>query len=189
MRELPFTKIVNELATPSRDDWQHIYRHLYRIAAGIASGETHFREGPTEVVNEALVRLLGNGGKWDCRAHFLASFRRAIDQILIDQSRRREVRNRHAEPVGKHSHQITRPIGMPSEQENQEQFQHFHSAITKLISIDERAADSFLLKEIFGFSTAAIANKKNVEDRTIRNDIVRAKTFLSEKMRDFHELE
>jgi len=187
MSELPFTKVVNHQEATNTDDWQHIYRHLYRIASGIAAGETHFREGPTEVVNEALVRLLGKGGRWDSRAHFLASFRRAIDQILIDQSRRREVRNRHADQVARHAEQTSSHIPKNSAQENTEQFHQFHTAITELMGVDERAAESFLLKEIFGFSTMAIANEKNKIDRTIRNDLTRARAFLQAKMSTFNE--
>jgi RNA polymerase sigma factor (TIGR02999 family) len=49
---------------------------------------------PTALVNEGLLKLLGQVGQFESRAHFFGSAARAMRQVLVDAARRRQADKR-----------------------------------------------------------------------------------------------
>jgi RNA polymerase sigma factor (TIGR02999 family) len=67
-----------------------VYDELRRLAAHKMANEVAGQTlQPTALVHEAWLRLVGNGQKWDGRAHFFAAAAEAMRRILIDRARRR----------------------------------------------------------------------------------------------------
>lgn len=69
-----------------------VYTELRSIAAGRLRGETgNELMGPTALVNEAYLRLVGGkvAGKWVNRRHFFAAASETMRRILVDQARQR----------------------------------------------------------------------------------------------------
>jgi RNA polymerase sigma factor (TIGR02999 family) len=66
-----------------------LYAELRRMAAGLMARERGATLQPTALVHEAYLRLLGGGGAWQGRAHFLGAAARAMRRILIERARGR----------------------------------------------------------------------------------------------------
>ncbi|MCB9855374.1 MAG: RNA polymerase subunit sigma [Phycisphaerales bacterium] len=71
--------------------WALIYEELHRMAAGrLASNPGDRTLQPTALVNEAYLRLMGNGKvPFQNRRHFFVAAARAMHQIIVDDVRRR----------------------------------------------------------------------------------------------------
>src|SRR5215831_1798868 len=79
-----------------------IYQELRRLAARHLRGAPGYTYGPTALVSEAYVRLVGAAAlDLHDRAHFFAIASRSMRQILVDHARRRlaDKRGRGARPV------------------------------------------------------------------------------------------
>src|SRR5580700_2046216 len=67
-----------------------VYTELRSIAAGRLRDESHNPlMGPTALVNEAYIRLVGRKGpiEWANRRHFFAAASETMRRILVDQAR------------------------------------------------------------------------------------------------------
>lgn len=74
-----------------------VYTELRAIAAAQVRGESHNPlMGPTALVNEAYLRLVGGKAAphWANRRHFFAAASETMRRILVDQSRQRLARKR-----------------------------------------------------------------------------------------------
>lgn len=94
------TSLVNVLGRTADNEREALIPRVYEVLRTIArSRAAQGRSGSvpaTELVHEAYVKLFGNGPvEWDSRAHFFGAAARAMQQVLIDLSRREEVRGRH----------------------------------------------------------------------------------------------
>ncbi|MBL9000284.1 MAG: RNA polymerase subunit sigma [Phycisphaerae bacterium] len=94
------TSLVNTLGQTADSEREALVPRVYDVLRTIArSRAAHGRASgvpATELVHEAYVKLFGNGPvEWDSRAHFFGAAARAMQQVLIDLSRREEVRSRH----------------------------------------------------------------------------------------------
>ena len=67
-----------------------VYHELRHMAAGLLSGNPRgVTLQATALVNEALMKLLGQSPSWENRSHFFGVAARAMRQILVDYARRR----------------------------------------------------------------------------------------------------
>ena len=72
-----------------------VYAELHRAARRCLRKEWHGRRlQPTELLNEAVVRLLGDDFQGESRKHFVVSAVRAMRRVLVDQARRRQAGKR-----------------------------------------------------------------------------------------------
>ncbi len=95
------TRLVNTLGKTADSEREALVPRVYDVLRQIAQGWAgHGRAGgvpATELVQEAYVKLFGKGPvEWESRAHFFGAAARAMQQILVDLSRREDVRRRHA---------------------------------------------------------------------------------------------
>ena len=80
-----------------------LYAELRRMAAGLMARERGATLQPTALVHEAYLRLLGDGGAWQGRAHFLGAAARAMRRILIERARGRGRLKRRRGPRAGHA--------------------------------------------------------------------------------------
>ena len=69
---------------------ESIHRELHAMAANKMAGEasSHTLQA-TALVNEAYLRLAGNGQSWENRRYFFGAASEAMRRILVDAARRR----------------------------------------------------------------------------------------------------
>lgn len=98
MSELPVSSSLTELLQAWRSGQDRARDRLFELAYAhlrqMASERLDSFRGPaclspTELVHEAVLRVLGSGGSWQDRAHFCASMSLTMRAVLIDQARAR----------------------------------------------------------------------------------------------------
>lgn len=72
------------------------YDDIRRIARGIVGRGGPMQLDPTELANEAAIRLMVSSGVFETRGHMLATAARALRQTLIDELRKASAAKRMA---------------------------------------------------------------------------------------------
>ncbi|NCF93989.1 MAG: RNA polymerase subunit sigma, partial [Verrucomicrobiaceae bacterium] len=74
---------------------ENIYSELHAMASNKMAGEAsaHTLQA-TALVNEAYLRLAGNGQTWENRLHFFGAASEAMRRVLVDAARRRTAAKR-----------------------------------------------------------------------------------------------
>jgi len=128
----------------------------------------------TELVNDALLRLLGATPDWQDRAHFLAVASRAMRQILVDYARQRRAQKRGAE-------QIRLSLDRPEVnfiRAGSERVLVLDAALTKLATFDQRKSRILEMRFFGGMPLGEIAKALKVSEPTIKRDMRMAKAWL-----------
>ena len=71
-----------------------VYKDLRRVAGARLRDQARHILSPTDVVNEAFVRLLGQEARWVNRVHFFFVAAKMIRRVLVDHARARHARKR-----------------------------------------------------------------------------------------------
>ena len=151
-----------------------VQSELRRGAAALLRRE---REGHsiqvTELVNDALLRLLGVSPEWQDRAHFMAIASRAMRQILVDRARRRQAQRR-----GGGWQQTT--LGDPASPQpvSPDELIALDDALARLGAIDPRLHDVVQYRYFGGLNDAEVAAALGVTERTVQRDWKRARAIL-----------
>jgi RNA polymerase sigma factor (TIGR02999 family) len=171
-----------------------VYDELRRLAAvqmhNEAPGHTL---GPTALVHEAYLRLVGAGknsgpslaGAADSeirfanRRHFFAAAAEAMRRILIDQARRKRSRKRGGELV-RHDVEAL-DLALP---EPREDLVALDEALQKLAQADPQAAELVQLRFFAGFALVDAAEVLGVSPRTAHRLWAYARAFLHREMHD-----
>ncbi|MEZ5064143.1 MAG: ECF-type sigma factor [bacterium] len=168
----------------NRDDWESLFEIVYadlrRIARAHLRGRQTGTLGTTAVVNEAYLRLAGpNAGPWQDRAHFLAVASRAMRQILVDNARRKLALRRGggASAVELQDHHA-------AEAPDVEEILGLDEALTQLATLSERLAKVVELRFFGDLSVEETAEVLGVNERTVRRDWRKARSFLHERLRE-----
>ena len=151
-----------------------VQSELRRSAAALLRRE---REGHsiqvTELVNDALLRLLGASPQWQDRAHFLAIASRAMRQILVDRARRRLAQRR-----GGGWQQTTLGDAASPQPVSPDELIALDDALARLFAIDPRLHDVVQYRYFGGLNDAEVAAALNVTERTVQRDWKRARAIL-----------
>ncbi len=171
---------IEDRFDPRTDTSETLYLQLRRIA------EARFRKLPvdeavqaTDVLHEVWSRLAAR--PWNDRQHFVATFARGAQHILVDIARRtrrrRERERRHAElrldrDVSAATWQD--PVGHP------EEFLLLHEAIEALRRESSAAADQLLTHLLLDVSvrTIAEASEPPVSVRTVQRNLAAARLWI-----------
>lgn len=151
-------------------------RELHRLAAGYLRRE---RPGhtlqPTALVNEAFVRLLGQGSQvdWESRAHFLAITARHMRQILVDYARKHGAGKRGAGVT-----LISLDDAPACSKPPSADILALDEALEKLAALDPRKARAMELKYFGGLEMAEIAAVLNISVKTVEKDVRMAGAWL-----------
>lgn len=106
LAHVTFNDHMNDVTRILNDDQPNVtdrllpllYDDLKRLASARMQGEAAALSiGPTGLVHEAWLRLVGNEASWESRSHFFAAAAEAMRRILIDRARGRNAQKRGGE--------------------------------------------------------------------------------------------
>jgi RNA polymerase sigma-70 factor, ECF subfamily len=153
-----------------------VERELRRLAASYLRRE---RPGhtlqPTALVNEAFLRLMGQGDRvdWESRSHFIAIAARHMRQILVDHARRRRAGKRGAGAT------VIPLDNVPASTDPRSvDLLALDEALEKLAEADPRKARAMELKFFGGLEMAEIAAVLNLSVKTVEKDVRMAGAWL-----------
>lgn len=151
-------------------------RELRRLAASYLRRE---RPGhtlqPTALVNEAFLRLMGQGDRidWESRSQFMGIAARHMRQILVDHARRHIAGKRGAGAT-----MIPLDDAPASTHPPSADLMALHEALEKLAEVDPRKARAMELKYFGGLEMAEIAGVLNISIKTVEKDVRMAGAWL-----------
>lgn len=155
-----------------------VYRELHRLAAGYLSRE---RRGhtlqATALVNEAWLRLAGQGTTWQGRAHFLGIAAQAMRRVLVDHARRRAAAKREGEAA-----RITLADDVPDAAREGVDLVLLDDALARLAALDARQARVVEMRFFAGLDVAETAAALDVSEKTVKRDWAAAKAFLHREL-------
>jgi len=151
-------------------------RELRRLAASYLRRE---RPGhtlqPTALVNEAFLRLMGQGDQidWESRSQFVGIAARHMRQILVDHARRHDAGKR-----GSGGTMIPLDDAPASVHPRSADLMALDEALEKLAEVDPRKARAMELKYFGGLEMAEIARVLNISIKTVEKDVRMAGAWL-----------
>jgi len=165
---------------PNADELvQLVHGELRRLAASYLKGERPDHTlRPTEVVNEAYVRLARlDRIEWQGESHFKAIAAVAMRRVLIDHARRRAALFR---PSPKDRVTFTDAV-LGSEEGNVDVLD-LDAALTELEARSERQARVVECRVFAGMTVPETAAALEVSERTVKNDWRFAKAWLRARL-------
>jgi RNA polymerase sigma factor (TIGR02999 family) len=153
---------------------------VYKELRGLAARQMRYERGEhtlqaTALVHEAYLRLCGSEPiDWQNRAHFLAVAAQQMRRVLVDHARRV-----HSEKRG--GDQVKLPLldaDGPSV-DGREQVLAIDEALTRLETLDPRAAKAIELRFFGGLSEKESAEALGVSVATLKRDWDFARTWLA----------
>jgi RNA polymerase sigma factor (TIGR02999 family) len=155
----------------------HVYDQLRRVAGGMMRRErVGHTLSPTAVVNEAVIRLLGESVLAEApdRSYLFASAARAMREVLIDHARRRGAGRRGA---GRRRVPLDAVVDYF---ENQNLvIVAVHEALDRLAERDQRQAQVMTLRYFGGMTVPEVAAALGVSVVTVERDWRLARAWLA----------
>jgi RNA polymerase sigma factor (TIGR02999 family) len=155
-----------------------VHQELRRIAVAYMRRERadHTLQ-PTALINEAYVRLLGQGGiSFSNRAHFFGIAAQIMRQILVDFARRRVAVKR-----GSGLREELNEAMQVSVQQSEELLA-VHQALDRLAAFDERKARIMEMRHFGGLSREEIAEVTGMSLATVKRDMHLAGAWLKREL-------
>lgn len=130
---------------------------------------------PTALVNEAFLRLMGQGDRvdWESRSHFVAVAARHMRRILVDHARRHDAGKRGAGAT-----MISVDDALASSNPRSADLMALDEALEKLAEVDPRKARVMEMKFFGGLEMAEIAAVLNLSVKTVEKDVRMASAWL-----------
>lgn len=155
-----------------------VYDELRRIAARYMRSErSDHTLQPTELVNEAYLRLIDIDIPWQDRAHFFAVAARAMRNILVDHAR-----SVASEKRGGGAAKVTLEESLVSKTERSADIVMLDDALQILADTDKRKSDVIELRFFGGLTGEEIANVLNISTATVQRELRFAKAWLCREM-------
>lgn len=176
------TSLVNELGQTAMAEREALIPRIYEVLRSIALKRAS-QGGPeavpaTELVHEAYVKLFGSGPvQWESRAHFFGAAARAMQQVLIDLSRRSEVRRRHVPALA--VNEDDRALS-----HTWEGLQRLSEAIADLEQLDPELAEIVRLRYFAGLTQEQAARATGLSLRTLQRKWKLASGWLHLRMKE-----
>ena len=151
---------------------------LHRIAVNALKREDagHTLQ-PTELVDEAFVRLVGQQGTtWENRSQFYALAARTIRRILVDHARRRHRAKRDG---GVH---VTLDEAVSDERGDRLDLIALDDALQQLETLSPRQARVVELRFFGGLDVEATAQSLEISPATVKRDWTFARAFLLQSL-------
>ena len=155
-----------------------VHQELRRIAAAYMRRErSDHTLQPTALINEAYVRLLGQGSvTFANRAHFFGIAAQIMRQILVDFARRRVAAKR-----GSGQREELNEAMQVSVQQSEEVLA-VHQALERLAAFDERKAKIMEMRHFGGLSREEISEVTGMSLATIKRDMHLAGAWLKREL-------
>ncbi len=152
-----------------------LYAELHRIAAIEMAKEApgHLLQ-TTAVINEAYIRLFGNGTQpITDRNHFLNLAASTIRHILVEHARREKAKKRGGGAI-----HVTLDQSWPPAPDSTVDLVALGEALGDLQKYSERQARVIDLRYFVGFTVEETAAALGVSDKTVKNETAIAKAWL-----------
>jgi RNA polymerase sigma factor (TIGR02999 family) len=134
--------------------------------------------GPTALVHEAYVRLVGDGPvSWSSKAHFYAAAAEAMRRILVDHARARGSRKR-----GGGRSRLAFDVVELASREDPIEILALDEALSRLEEQDTRMAEIVKLRFFAGLEDEETAQALGVSRRTVCREWTMARAFLQREM-------
>jgi RNA polymerase sigma-70 factor, ECF subfamily len=154
-----------------------VYDELRQVASGMMRRErADHTLSPTAVVNEAVIRLLGEAifDKAADRSYLFASAARAMREVLIDHARRRATDRR-----GGGRRRVPLDAVVDYFQGQGLDLVAVHEALDRLAERDERQAQVMTLRYFGGMTVPEVATALGVSTVTVERDWRLARAWLA----------
>ena len=153
-----------------------VYGELKRLAARKMAGE---RPGhtlqPTALVHEAWMRL-GDGARYENRAHFFGAAAEAMRRILIERARQRAALKRG----GDHERLDIDEVEIAAPTTNDDQLLAVHEALDRLAAEDPQKAELVKLRFFAGLTLAEAGALLGLSERTAKRHWAYARAWLAD---------
>jgi RNA polymerase sigma factor (TIGR02999 family) len=159
-----------------------VYDELRQIAAGRLRGESvNPLMGPTALVNEAYLRLVGRNtpAEWINRRHFFAAASKSMQRILVDQARQRLALKRGGVAVKKTFEEVAVTVEMPDEQ-----LLDLDKALKEFEQVDPDKAELVKLRYFVGLSEVDAAETLGISRATASRHWTYARAWLFRWLRE-----
>jgi RNA polymerase sigma-70 factor, ECF subfamily len=156
-----------------------VYNELHQLAKRYMYRERpdHTLQ-PTALINEAYMRMVGNGADWQNHQHFIGVAANVMRRVLVDHAR--------AHNAGKRGGDLRRvelEDGVALSPERSIEVINVDDAVTELQTLNPRQAQIVELRYFAELSDEQIAALLNISTRTVQRDWLLAKDWLSQRVR------
>jgi RNA polymerase sigma factor (TIGR02999 family) len=164
----PVTEILDELRRGQPGAEEQLFGLVYGELRRLAGGYMREQPGghtlqPTALVNEAYMRLMGNGtAEWNDRAHFLGCAARAMRSILVDFARAKAAQKR-----GGDNRRFTLDERFDGATHDPLQVVAIHDALDRLKETAPEAAQVVELRFFGGLTLDEISDVLDVSKRSV----------------------
>ncbi len=177
------TRLLDELrrGEPVGDElFASVYEALRRIARSHrARWRGNDTLNTTALVHEAYLKLVGGGGGYENRAHFLAVAAKAMRHLLISYAERQAAQKRGG---GQADLTLDEALFVP--EGRAEELLALEEALTRLEQVDPRAAEVVECRFFAGLDAEETAEALGISRRTVTRDWEAARAWLYGELRD-----
>ena len=160
-----------------------VYEELRKLAAARLANERAAQTlQPTALVHEAWLKIAGDGQEpFANRRHFFKAAATAMQQILIDNARRKQRLKHGANQVGEELHESRIAAAVPSEE-----LLAVDDALTALAREEPDAAEVVRMRYFVGMTVPEIADALGWSPRTVDRHWAFARAWLKRTIRSTH---
>src|SRR4051794_26271349 len=157
-----------------------VYEELRKLAVvRMANEKAGHTLQPTALVHEAWLKIAGDGNEhFANRRHFFKAAATAMQQILIDNARRKQRPKHGANLIGDELHESRIATSVPSEE-----LLAVHEALAALALEDAEAAEVVRMRYFVGMTVPEIAAALDLSPRTVNRHWVFARAWLKRTVR------
>jgi RNA polymerase sigma factor (TIGR02999 family) len=156
-----------------------VYKELHLLAKGYMRHERpdHTLQ-PTALINEAYIRMVGNGTDWQNHQHFIGVAATVMRRVLVDHARAH-----HAGKRGGDLQRVDLDEGVAFSSERSIEVIAVDDALSELQTLNSRQAKVVELRYFAELTDEQIAALLNISTRTVQRDWLLAKDWLSQRVR------
>jgi RNA polymerase sigma factor (TIGR02999 family) len=157
-----------------------VYNELRKLAASRMANEKAGQTlQPTALVHEAWLKIAGDGKEhFANRRHFFKAAATAMQQILIDNARRKQRLKHGANLIGDELHESRIAMSVPSEE-----LLAVNDALAALAREDPQAAEVVQMRYFVGMTVPEIATALDMAPRTVDRHWAFARAWLKRTIR------
>ena len=159
-----------------------LYAELRRLAGAVMRRERpdHTLQ-PTALVHEAYIRLMGPGGAFENRAHFLAVAATAMRRVLVDHARARQTDKRG----GSSARLDVEDLDSLAREDVEPEIDllALDDALTRLDALDPRQGRIVELRFFGGLTVEETAEVVGISERTVKREWQISRAWLSRELK------
>lgn len=151
-----------------------VYKKLHRLARSHLGRERSDNTlQPTELINEAYLRLVHHHIDWKNRQQFIAVVANLMRRILVDHAR-----TRHAKKRGSSLKRVDLKEEVVIRRQDSNELLALHEALNRLEKLHVRQAKVVELRYFAGLSVEEIGDILSMSQRTVKRDWALARLWL-----------